>query len=917
MHSQNWSNHLKELNSIAILSALAAVAVSVGALAQSPSFSGFTPGNLIVSRSVYSGTASSITVGQPLPPVCPATATGCGAATDNGAFPAIGSTNNVWNNTKVDGSFGITSPILLDQITPTGTLVSTLAVPTTLVTTSFSSKSELAVNLSPDARYVTFIAYPVAPNSLDVSASNTPGAVDPTNPVGTNSYRSVAQVDIKGAFQKTDTNSYSGSTGRAAIFANGLYYMAGNSNNGAGTPANIISTAGVQLAVPGQDPSTPAVEIGNFSVTQYTDPTTGKPYTADKAGKDNNFRGLTIFNNTLYVSKGSGANGFDTVYQVGNADSLPTAANAASAPIAILPGLPNLLARNAAAADFPFGIWFANASTLYVADEGDGTTANAATSTHAGLQKWTLVNGTWQRAYVLQNGLNLGQPYSVANYPTAFNPATDGLRNITGRVNGDGTVTVWAVTSTISASPEQGADPNKLVAITDVLANTTAAGAASEAFTTIRSAGYGEVLRGVSFTPGTIAPLYITTASPLPQGMAGAAYSQTLAASGGTPPYTWSVASGTLPAGLALSAAGAISGTPLLPGASTFSVTVTDSAATPLTATQSVSLTVAPSACLLSAGGQAFTAAGGSAAVNVTGGSACPAWSVIGAPSWITVSGAGTGTGNGAASFQAAANTGAARSATLIIAFNSYTVEQAAATGITTFTGAGTIAQVESAGTWKTTITLINTGATPAQARLSFFDNNGNLLTLPLNFPQSPSPTGPTLGPAIDRTVNPLSELVIESTGPDSQATQTGWAQLLTAGALSGSVILRQTSGSTAQEVQAPIDFRSDNAWYLPFDNTNGTATQVIIDSLAATPASIEIVIRDDAGNRIQTGSIFAFSTTLIPSMGHTTFDLATNYPATKNLRGTVEFDSVGTIGVLGLRSTPAGAFSAIASIAK
>jgi hypothetical protein len=67
-----------------------------------------------------------------------------------------------------------------------------------------------------------------------------------------------------------------------------------------------------------------------------------------------------------------------------------------------------------------------------VADEGDGTPADATGSTTAGLQKWILANGTWKMAYVLQNGLNLGQPYTIPNYPTSLNPATDGLRNRTG-----------------------------------------------------------------------------------------------------------------------------------------------------------------------------------------------------------------------------------------------------------------------------------------------------------------------------------------------------------------------------------------------------------------------------------------------------------------------------------------------------
>jgi uncharacterized protein (AIM24 family) len=58
------------------------------------------------------------------------------------------------------------------------------------------------------------------------------------------------------------------------------------------------------------------------------------------------------------------------------------------------------------------------------------------------------------------------------------------------------------VTSTISGATDTGADPNKLVAVTDQL---DASGAGSERFTTLRSAGSREALRGISFTPGTSA----------------------------------------------------------------------------------------------------------------------------------------------------------------------------------------------------------------------------------------------------------------------------------------------------------------------------------------------------------------------------------------------------------------------------
>jgi uncharacterized protein (TIGR03437 family) len=496
------------------------------ALAQTPAFTGFTPGNLVVSRSVYSATASSVAVGQALPPVCPATAAcGTGKATDTGAYPVVGSTNNVWNNAAADGSFGITSPIFLDQITPAGALVSTLAVPSNMITTSFSSKSEVALNLSPDGTALTFMAYVAPPNTIEVSNSNTPGVYDPTNPAGSSYYRAVAQVGANGAIQVTPTNAYNGNNGRAAVLANGQYYMVGNANNGGGTPEDVVASAGVQMATPGQPAEVLPVPVGQFSITQVNDPATGLPYAADKLGKDNNFRGLTLFNNTLYTTKGSGSNGVNTVYQVGNSGSLPTLANAAAAPVKILPGFPAILAKNAGAAN-PFGLFFANATTLYVSDEGDGTTANAAASKLAGLQKWSLVSGTWQMDYVLQNGLALGQPYTVANYPASLNPATDGLRNIAGKVNADGTVTLWAITSTVSANGDTGADPNKLVSIADTLANLTAAGAAAEQFTTIKSAAAGEVLRGVSLTPvaaaapAVNAPLVISAASPSVIGIA-------------------------------------------------------------------------------------------------------------------------------------------------------------------------------------------------------------------------------------------------------------------------------------------------------------------------------------------------------------------------------------------------------------
>ena len=540
----------------ALVNGIAAIAFStflcaVPATAQNGS-AYFYPGNLVVSRSVYDNNANNVQVGMTLPPAC---TNNCVQAIVDGTYPFV------FNNDSVDGSFGITSKIFLDQITTNGALVNSLEVPNSSqngvpstknqMVTSFPSKSEVALNLSTDGSYLTFMGYLAPINAIDVSNSNTPAINDPSNPVGESFYRVVAQIDQKGKLRYTTTNAYSGNNGRAAILNNtqgaNVIYTSGNAGNGGNPqPDGIIIGAGAQILTPevkaevAQSPGTPT-PVGSFNITQL-----GVP--ADKVGKDTNFRGLTIFNDVLYYTKGSGGNGVNTVYFVDptgtvcnntNGNGLP--ATGAALPtsglaynpdptviqangldpnnMCILNGFPTALKSKTS---FPFGIWFANASTLYVSDEGNGTVGKtvatfygpAATQTTAGIQKWVLVSGKWQLAYTLTAGLDLGVPYTVTGYPTGNNsgtggtgfpwaPATDGLRNITGVVNGDGTATIYAITSTISGSGDQGADPNKLVAITDNLSAGGPTPPSGESFTTLKSAGNGEVLRGVSFTPGT------------------------------------------------------------------------------------------------------------------------------------------------------------------------------------------------------------------------------------------------------------------------------------------------------------------------------------------------------------------------------------------------------------------------------
>jgi len=566
--------------SLAAVAALASVLAVPAAAGATPAFGRghdqLTPGNLLVTTGVWT-TNADITAGTTqLPPNCaaanPAYVT-CGTAVAPGTYPIV------FNNDASDGSFGVTEPIVLDEVSPySGRLIKAVTVPDNpaggdYLTTSFSSKSELAVLQSTDGRYDTFIGYVAPPATIDASNANTPGEIDPTiSDSATPVYRAVAQVNAAGQFEFTETNAFSGDNGRAAILdpedgRDGTIFAVGNAGNGANPePPAVIDGAGSQILASSREPEAAQkpgapTPFGNFNVTELGDK-------ADKSGKDDNYRGVTLYDGVVYFTKGSGGNGVNTVYfadpngsaNAANGVGLPSASetlpsasnwtpptystsdpaldlttkNPGLAPTNayILKGFPTDIAKNATdASDYPFGLWFANPTTLYVADEGAGdntydaatnTYTAAAASTTAGLQKWSFNSSTgeWQLDYTLQNGLDLGTPYRVApdrrgdQYPTGLNntdsgtglpwaPATDGLRNLTGRVNRNGTVTLWASTSTVSGSGDQGADPNKLVEITDNLNATTAGQVTYERFNTVTQATYGQVVRGVSFTPET------------------------------------------------------------------------------------------------------------------------------------------------------------------------------------------------------------------------------------------------------------------------------------------------------------------------------------------------------------------------------------------------------------------------------
>uniref|UniRef100_Q01XH1 Ig family protein n=1 Tax=Solibacter usitatus (strain Ellin6076) TaxID=234267 RepID=Q01XH1_SOLUE len=139
-----------------------------------------------------------------------------------------------------------------------------------------------------------------------------------------------------------------------------------------------------------------------------------------------------------------------------------------------------------------------------------------------------------------------------------------------------------------------------------------------------------------------MAQVTITSATPLPSGVAGASYNFALAATGGTLPYTWVVTSGQPPAGLTLSSAGVLSGPTGASSVSTFSVTVTDSSASPLSDTRGFTLTIVPNITTTSLPVSTVNRPYPGTLLTATGLSGAPSWSATNLPTGMSIGTDGT-----------------------------------------------------------------------------------------------------------------------------------------------------------------------------------------------------------------------------------------------------------------------------------
>ncbi|MGI4740635.1 MAG: IPT/TIG domain-containing protein [Janthinobacterium lividum] len=246
-----------------------------------------------------------------------------------------------------DGSATLTSAateVFLDEFTPSGTLVQTIALPTSvsgnsrnrILTASGNNSYELGLTRSADGHYLVLTGYSAAAGTPGVANSQ---ANDITRVIG------LVAADGTVDTSTSTGEAFSTSSIRAAATVDGtsFYSVGGNS--------------GVQYQA-----------FGSAVTTQLNTAPSG-------------IRSINVVNNKLYISANSGA--YYGLSQVGT--GLATTDGQA---VTVLPGFPGTTAGSS-----PNSFYFADlsdavpgADVVYVADDR---------STVGGIQKWSLVAGSW------------------------------------------------------------------------------------------------------------------------------------------------------------------------------------------------------------------------------------------------------------------------------------------------------------------------------------------------------------------------------------------------------------------------------------------------------------------------------------------------------------------------------------------
>jgi len=380
----------------------------------------------------------------------------------------------------VGGGFidGVPTPISLEEFTTSGSFVMTDTLPTVDsginfgIVGEYGSSSEANLELTGDGHSLLIGGY-----QADASFAGTghPGGY--------------SNLNGEALAQSLDTDV---PRLEAVIGANGVANITTQYNDifSTNNPRSIwaaTGTPGSTLYVSGQGADN--TDQGIFTVQAGSNTVTGSP--APVAITSNNAISTRIvegYNNNLYYSVDQ-KNASTGIFEY---TGLPT--NSAVTPVRITP------ANNGTVNFSPDAFYFANATTLYVADTGAPKNKGLG---DGGIQKWSFNGTAWSLQYTLTPS-NFVQNYN--DKTSNLNDGEIGFESITGQVV-NGSVQLFAVSYTIG-----DADKDGLYAISD---NLTATSAGSDSFTELMmapglgdasnsTAQGGSVFKSVAFAPTAV-----------------------------------------------------------------------------------------------------------------------------------------------------------------------------------------------------------------------------------------------------------------------------------------------------------------------------------------------------------------------------------------------------------------------------
>ena len=493
---------------------LASVFVSVSSLvAQAQTINYFTAGDLVISS-----VSNQTTVGQT-------------------AYTA---------NAEAGGGLDTASPITLTELSlsnggATAATAGTLVLPQTAsgsnnaISGEYGSASEGILQLSGNGQYLTIMGYAVNANAFNSAIDNgTATATYGTTALGqttsltgqpvTTVARDVALIGTTGNVDTSTavTGVFNMNNPRSAATQDGSsFYISGQgSDTGSGASKVFDGTGGVFYVAKGSSTATP---INTSPVnTTFTTGSSALIGTETRVAEIvNTGSGPELYVSRDYSPSGTPNDQTDIRSLTNATGGLPTSATGLVA-TRLLNNNPssgkggNTLGGNTSSINLtssldntvnsarngkfvylsPEQFYFANATTMYVADSGQPKSGNAdaAALGEGGLQKWSLVAGVWTLDYDISLGLDLVDN-ATANSATPSAPGVTGLFGLACSTVGN-SVQCYATSYGLNELSS-----SYLYEVTDSLSNTTAAVGDAETFATVYAAPTGADIRGVSFSP--------------------------------------------------------------------------------------------------------------------------------------------------------------------------------------------------------------------------------------------------------------------------------------------------------------------------------------------------------------------------------------------------------------------------------